>query len=517
MGVAASTAGPGRQHRDRSYWLGELRVKITEITNEMGVIRKEMDQRGKDESAYVALSKRQSTLSGEVGTLRGHLADLNLMVEKSRMDATAETLERDYEKIRAENERMLKRVDQVFTEKKGKEASCRELERQIAEHYAQAESQLQDLSEDLKATYYELQATNRQYQEGIAQYQEEIKVLGDSIRAMEDELKHDPVKQKVIGLRDQRAKAEKERDRLAHEIKNYMSPADEKEMLKERAKEDTRDIDLLNKQLAELKTAIGRLKEDLEQGASDLAKGDKVDKYRVLLEKDREIQTFIDSYPETKRADEQALAQARLNIVRLLEDISRNLERQHHLPSSEEVQGMQEALQYKVKQKEQSSTTNTRLEKDLEARQSELEKIADLSNKIPVELKQFEEKMETMRRGLEQYQDLEGLKQRSENEKKNLAKERGNLRSRQDALKAEVFTIQSSLEALKAGLSQNPVAAELTSEEQKLQTSENIVFSLNDYIAAKNREANYGQVKQNVNSLVQEINELVIRAAATKY
>jgi primase-polymerase (primpol)-like protein len=81
--------------------------------------------------------------------------------------------------VRTENARLLKQVDRIFTDKKGKEAACTRVEAQIASHYAEAEAQLQDLTEEQRATYYELQALNKQYIADISLQTEEIKTIGD--------------------------------------------------------------------------------------------------------------------------------------------------------------------------------------------------------------------------------------------------------------------------------------------------------------------------------------------------
>ncbi|KAJ1628694.1 hypothetical protein T492DRAFT_874620 [Pavlovales sp. CCMP2436] len=75
QGMRGSTAaggrtGPGRQIQDRNYFLGELRAKAGDTAEE--------------NSTYGALERRYETLSNEMRTLQGSLADYNLLLDRSR-------------------------------------------------------------------------------------------------------------------------------------------------------------------------------------------------------------------------------------------------------------------------------------------------------------------------------------------------------------------------------------------------------------------------------------------------
>ncbi len=52
MGMRTGNQGPGRQIQDKSYYLGELRAKISELNSELERMQSEINQFQKDNSTY---------------------------------------------------------------------------------------------------------------------------------------------------------------------------------------------------------------------------------------------------------------------------------------------------------------------------------------------------------------------------------------------------------------------------------------------------------------------------------
>merc|ERR1719181_1110501 len=95
------------------------------------------------------------------------------------------------------------------------------------------------------------------------------------------------------------------------------------------------------------------------------------------------------------------------SIVRLLQNISSALGLQGITPEGH-LADMQDDLEFKTKQLQNSETTRNRLEAELAKRQGELEKIESLDVKITQELQQVEAKMQQYEQDIEQKYDRVG-------------------------------------------------------------------------------------------------------------
>jgi intraflagellar transport protein 74 len=76
--------GGGRLVEDTSYYVGLLRKKITDVTNETRVLNQEIEQQSKEGAQYSQLEKRYETLIKSKESLEGQLADYNLALDKTR-------------------------------------------------------------------------------------------------------------------------------------------------------------------------------------------------------------------------------------------------------------------------------------------------------------------------------------------------------------------------------------------------------------------------------------------------
>merc|ERR1712168_950929 len=92
-GLKTQAQGPQRMVQDKSYWLGLLRGKISELNTEVSRLCKEINLFNQENASYVSYGKRAETLAGEVKDLQGELADYNAIVDKLNTNAGFEDLE----------------------------------------------------------------------------------------------------------------------------------------------------------------------------------------------------------------------------------------------------------------------------------------------------------------------------------------------------------------------------------------------------------------------------------------
>ena len=58
--------GPQRQFQDKSYFLGALRTKMTELTSEVARLGREVETQTREQSTYLAYDKRVKELAEDI-------------------------------------------------------------------------------------------------------------------------------------------------------------------------------------------------------------------------------------------------------------------------------------------------------------------------------------------------------------------------------------------------------------------------------------------------------------------
>ena len=83
-----------RQLQDKSYWIGEIRSKMTEIKKEVEKLgKKETIQRQEDES-YNLYEKRAENAAKDISELTEKLTEKNLILEKLSISATIDDMQK---------------------------------------------------------------------------------------------------------------------------------------------------------------------------------------------------------------------------------------------------------------------------------------------------------------------------------------------------------------------------------------------------------------------------------------
>lgn len=93
-----------------------------------------------------------------------------------------------------------------------------------------------------------------------------------------------------------------------------------------------------------------------------------------------------------------------------------------------------------------------------------------------------------------------------------LSREKGQLRTRIETLKSEVYRLQLRQEAVKGELAADETAGALEQLEARVRTYANAGHGLREYCQVKGREANYEGFKAEVLGVCDSVNRLVIES-----
>ncbi|KAK2114097.1 Intraflagellar transport protein 74 [Saguinus oedipus] len=149
------------------------------------------------------------------------------------------------------------------------------------------------------------------------------------------------------------------------------------------------------------------------------------------------MDTFIETFEETKNQELERKAQIEASIVALLEHCSRNINcmKQISLITNQELKMMQDDLNFKSTKVQKSQNTARNLTSDSQCLQLDLQKMEVLESKMTEEQHSLKSKIKQMTTDLEIYNDLAALKSSGEEKKKKLHQERMILSTRRNAFK----------------------------------------------------------------------------------
>ncbi|XP_005352816.1 intraflagellar transport protein 74 homolog [Microtus ochrogaster] len=508
--------GPQRQILDKSYYLGLLRSKISELTTEINKLQKEIEMYNQENSVYLSYEKRAETLAVEIKDFQGQLADYNMLVDKLNTNTEMEEVMNDYNMLKAQNDRETQSMDVIFTERQAKEKQIRSVEEEVEQEKQAADGIIKNMSPEKQVKYIEMKTTNEKLLQELDTLQQQLDSLNIKKESLETEIAHSQVKQEAVLLHEKLYELESHRDQMIAEDKSMGSPMEERERLLKQVKEDNQEIASMERQLTDIKEKINQFSEEIRQLDMDLEEhqGEMNQKYKELKKREENMDAFIEAFEETKNQELERKAQIEASIVALLEHCSRNINRMKQISSitNQELKMMQDDLSFKSTEMQKSQTTARNLTSDSQRLQLDLQKMELLESKMTEEQQSLKNKIKQLTADLETYSDLAALKSSAEEKKKKLHQERTVLSTYRNAFKKTMEKLTTDYETLKTQLRENETHAQLTNLERKWQHLEQNNFVMKEFIATKSQESDYQPVIKNVMKQIAEYNKTIMDA-----
>lgn len=508
--------GPQRAIYDKSFYMGQLRAKITELAAEIAKMQREVDQFNQENATFLTYEKRAEGLATEIKELQGQLADYNTLLDKINTDTEMDDIVQDFNALKIQNEREQKSIDELFTQRRDKEQQIRQLEIELDQERRMAESLVEDMPPDQRAKYAQLKNVNNSLQAELEQKQQDLDALTTRIQNLEDEVSSSPVKQEAVTLYEKLNELGEKKQSLLDEMEkeNKGTPAEERERLLKQVKEDNQEIASMERKTSELREKTETVNGEIQQLDMDLEEhqGERNVKYKELKKREETMDEFLETFEEVKANEQARKQQLESNIVNVLEHMSRGMARTKHLPSPAELQRMKDDLNFKETEMHKSQSTAASLGSEHTRLQMDLEKVEQLETKITTELESLKERIQTMTLELETFSDLDALTDQSEEKKTRLYKEKKTLSARKETFKKHVQSLSSFYDATKSKLMENETHSQLGNLERKWQHHEQNNFVMKEFIATKSMESDYRPLKQNVSEQLEDINKLLIQS-----
>eukprot|EP00076_Gallus_gallus_P007651 XP_003643118.1 intraflagellar transport protein 74 homolog [Gallus gallus] len=514
-GMKTGMKGPQRQIKDKTYYLGLLRSKTSELTSEINKLQEEIKMYKQEKAAYLSYERRAEALAGEIKEWQGQLEDYNMVVDLLNTNTDIAEVIRDYNLLKVQNDRDAQSVDKIFTERQATEKLIQAVEEDIEREKA-ADDIIKDMTEENQIKYMEMKAANEKVSQELFAQQQELDALSMKEVSLRAEIAHSPVKLKAVQLYEKLSELEERRDQMIAEDKNMESPWEERERLLKQVKEDNQEIASMEGQLAEVRKKTSHFKKIIQQLDMDLEKrqGEENRKYKELKKREESMDSFLETFEEVKNQELERKAQIEANIIVLLEHSSRNVNRMKQISSvtNQELKIMQEDLTFKSTEMQKSQNTAKYLLTESQKLQMDLQKMELLEGKMTDELASLKERIEQTTAELEVYKDLPALKASGEEKKKRLQDDKEKLTKLRHGFKKVMETLNAEYETLRRELQENETHSQLTNLERKWQHLEQNNFMMKEFIATKSQESDYEPVREKARKLVTEYNKAIIEA-----
>ncbi|EPY23003.1 intraflagellar transport protein-like protein [Strigomonas culicis] len=507
---AGTSAGPGRQVGDRSYYIGLLRPKCAELSAEIDRLTEQEELINKNSSVLTQLQQKSRLLNEEITRLKGTLADVNLGVENAA-SRDVKAVKQQYMQLEKQNVVKRKEVDELFLVVKKEDDKAKRNADLLEEEMQQLDKRILAENQDY-GMYKANRDENFAVSDLVLERQHEVRMLAAKQDLLMARLAHDPDKKRAAETLRSILRKRREKEELTRQCS--LSVEQEKQMLIQQVKSTRSDIEVLERQvndtrdtLQESRVRLSALDEEVKNYS-----GDNVRAFQELQERDQEMQRFIDEYPDREKEESSRIEEAEKSIATLLQRISQALELQRQMPA-EGNPGALEALHTEVDarrdQIKNDQRTHERLEKELLERKAELDKVANLDKKIKEELETHSTKMTEQRAEMEQYNDLGTLRDEVEQLRKDLIAQKAYLVRVRDTGKVQLHMLSGKYETDQRQLQSDEVYTTLTTQEQKLRMLWQSTFTLEDFVRLREKDTQYLASKAASLRLVDEINLLL--------
>ncbi|XP_072940277.1 intraflagellar transport protein 74 homolog [Epargyreus clarus] len=495
-----------RQLQDKRYWEELMQVKVREMKAEIARLSEQAEAGEREKSAKKHYEKRVRELAQELTDLQGRLADYNTAIRIVNGEATKKSVEEQTRELEASNKKLQEEVELVFLEKQRKENQLRQLREQMDKEQSTISKLLAEMTSEEKEKYIELEGTAAALREEVEQARTQIDLLNREKEEFSKEISGSQVKMHLLELHRRLAEVEEKRDNLKNEISNRLDPQEEREKLLLQVREDNAAIASLDSNAANLKEQIQKVQGLIEQAEQDLEEGnsERHQKYRELKKREETMDSFMVTYEENLKKEQEKIDQLEKDIVFALEHSSSNID----LDLSE-IDSLKQRDGYTSSYDDSKKSVET-LTKDYERFQANLKKAEATRERLATELQTLPEKTQAMKEELIILSDLERLRVEGEEQKKALEVELRVLQEKLSPTESAVVEAANKLKTLQASLDGNEMYAKLNSLEEELAQLENRKTILEEDIASITLKADYEPLKKQAMEELAALNKKII-------
>ena len=438
-------------------------------------------------------------------------------MDKHRAGTKSEDLLSIQQHISYQNQRLKNQVDSVFTQRKNFEDKIMKTEQQIKELKNFAEIKINELGADEREEYKKLVIQVKEAEQSIKMREQKLAEVDKQLIEKENQLRMDNNRIRYFNLKDDIEQSENKKKELEEKLKDASLSFEEiRKKLMEKVKNDKKEIRALERRAKEVKKLTDNTERKLNN-VKDLLNNDnqitdqQKQKYAILYEKEKELDEFINNYNDNRSNKLEELNKLEENNIKLLEGINKNNNLVKHVPSAQEFEEMSKEYNYKKIQAENSEQTLKRVQTELLRRQDALSKVDDIEQTLPERIAQLNEHLENIRVEIAIFENVDEEKQKIVKRTENLKKKIERINNCLNSLKENYETTEAEYNRKLRELGKHPYFNKFVHLEKQLSQTNQLHFSLQDYIKVKEDEQDFANQIEEIESICDQINTTLVK------
>ena len=295
------------------------------------------------------------------------------------------------------------------------------METKINQEQEKSEKLILNLDETRQSQFANLKTENKQYLEQIGQLKSTLEGLTAQYKQLEEQVGHNPLKQKAMSLYQRLTQVKEKRAELELSLQKSQleSGPQERNRLLEQVKTDNLETSGMERKIAETQDQIKKIKEQLSAigGELDAAEADKQAKFEELIKKDAEMQEFLDSFDLKKDEIVSSSVVAQQDITgKLMKIHGLSVKTTQNLPTKKDFSDLNMDLSVKQTDLKNADSTTDALTREREQRLEDLEKVAQLEKKLANEVTVLNQKIDALKKSMRSVDNLDESKANAEAE-----------------------------------------------------------------------------------------------------
>lgn len=525
MRTARPSTGSSRTVADRSYFINELRTRITDITVEMEKMTTESVQLEEEKTIYAQLERRYEALMSTVRACEGELADFNLAMDKLRSHTRVNEVAEVAQRLASRNDTERQKADELFIQLSELERQNLEVEDSIQEKREAIRRTLEEFSPSAVEEFDQLEAELRAL--SVTQTEQESRLSQmTNILAEHEETRGSAAfetHQHGLALQKEHKQLMDKRTELEEELAVSVSPRQLQTRLASRLKQKSEEYAELEESKVQLEKEIDNLQEEMRELESSIAEkrplAEKAGKYEALYERERKMNELIESHKikmdsvlathaELQRKVKVMRKQAEEEIVR--NDVLRQIAEGNSGDARAELDALKEEIDFKAENVRSSETTIVMLERERVKRLEELKKFDGLEEKISNEIIELQEKIQKMSADLASVKTDEQLKEHHQQEKRRMLSLKAALKQESQVLNSSVKELHVSIQKQTHELQRLEEYKLTEAAESQYATSSARVEALQSFINSRQTAGTYTLTRAQCLQSAAQINQILI-------
>ncbi|CAL8121674.1 unnamed protein product [Orchesella dallaii] len=376
--TARTSYGNRRMVHDKTYFLGILHTKMSEINSEVSKLSSQIDSLAKEQSTYIAYETRVKEKAAELQELHGELTDYNILADMMASEKDKSFLEDELRSLKRENEDDSARIESVYNRRRESEKVVADLEQKIDDERNKAQRLIESLSPNLRDRYDTFQKLNIQLQSDMERLQYQLDELNSRKSELYDKVSRSELKKKAAELEEELLEAEEKRDNLSREADSQESPEEERERLLNQVKIDNAEISTLERQISETNDLIRQIQDEIQNMDQEIEENDsdRQQKFRELRKREQDMEEFMQAFDDNKAKEMDNLARIEAEILSCMEKISRNVHLAATLPEAGQTfMELREDLEFKEEEFDKARYTTEMIEYRNETLKKQLDNV----------------------------------------------------------------------------------------------------------------------------------------------